>query len=74
MEGVIEKDLLKILLQLKSDQQKQVLAYVEDLLTAARLNQRADESIKAIENGDVMSLEEFKAEAKQWLSNKRATG
>jgi hypothetical protein len=74
MEGVIEKDLLKILLQLESDQQQQVLAYVEDLLIKKRLNNAAEASEADIAAGRVQSLDEFKAEAREWVSSQKATG
>ena len=74
MEGVIEKDLLKILLQLESSQQKQVLAYVENLLVRERLNSAAEASEAAIEMGKVQSLDEFKVEAKEWMKSQKATG
>jgi len=74
MEGVIEKDLLKVLLRLEADQQKQVLAYVEDLLIRERLNSAAEASETDIAAGRVQSLDEFKVEAREWMNSRKATG
>ncbi|WMJ72549.1 hypothetical protein RCC89_05150 [Cytophagaceae bacterium ABcell3] len=73
MGNVIEKDLLSYILKLEIDQQKQVLSYVKELLEKERLNQMADDSEKAIDEGRVLTMTEFKAEADKWIRDKNAT-
>ena len=60
MENVIDKELISHLLMLESDQQEKVLAYIKELLKSDEMVQRAIASKKAIEEGNTITLEEFK--------------
>jgi hypothetical protein len=46
------------------------LRRMEKLITQAEMESRAEESLKAIDKGDVLSMDEFSTENKQWLKKK----
>lgn len=48
----------------------ETLAEIEELLKRAEIQFRVEESLKAIENNDVMDLETFTEKNKEWLKNK----
>ncbi|PJA09673.1 MAG: hypothetical protein COX70_01180 [Flavobacteriales bacterium CG_4_10_14_0_2_um_filter_32_8] len=59
--GLIEK-----LMQIKEEG---ILKQYENLLKQAHLQYRAEESIKAIEDGQTITLSVFKTENEEWLNN-----
>jgi len=59
--GLIEK-----LMQIKEEG---ILKQYETLLKQAHLQYRAEESIKAIEDGQTVTLSVFKTENEEWLNN-----
>ena len=46
-----------------------ILKQYENLLKQAHLQYRAEESIKAIEDGQTITLSVFKTENEEWLNN-----
>ncbi len=46
------------------------LEKVEKLVIQVEMETRAEESLKAIDKGDVLAIDEFKKENEQWLKNK----
>jgi ClpP class serine protease len=46
------------------------LQRMEMLITQAEMESRAEESLKAIDKGDVLSMHQFSTENKQWLKKK----
>jgi hypothetical protein len=46
------------------------LQRMEKLITQAEMESRAEKSLKAIDKGDVLSMDEFSKENKQWLKKK----
>lgn len=62
-------DLIERVMQIREES---ILKNYEDLLTLAELQSRTDESIKAIQVGEVISIDEFNHSNKKWLK-KNAT-
>ncbi len=62
-------DLIERVMQIREES---ILKNYEDLLTQAELQSRTDESIKAIQVGEVISIDEFNNSNKKWLK-KNAT-
>lgn len=46
------------------------LQRMEKLITQAEMESRAEKSLEAIEKGDVLSMDEFSKENRQWLRKK----
>lgn len=46
------------------------LQRMEKLITQAEMESRAEESLKSIDKGDVLSMDEFRKENRQWLKKK----
>ncbi len=46
------------------------LQRMEKLITQAEMESRAEKSLEAIEKGDVLSMDEFSKENRQWLKKK----
>lgn len=46
---------------------KETLDQVDEILSRAEMESRAHESVKAIDNGDVVTLKEFADKNKDWL-------
>jgi len=46
------------------------LQRMEKLITQAEMESRAEKSLKAIDKGDDLSMDEFSKENKQWLKKK----
>jgi len=46
------------------------LQRMEKLITKAEMESRAEKSLEAIEKGDVLSMDEFSKENRQWLKKK----
>lgn len=57
---------LGIIDRLMKMQNTSVLKRVEEFLTQAELESRAEESLKAIKKGDVLSIDGFRSENEQW--------
>ncbi|MEQ6121061.1 hypothetical protein [Reichenbachiella sp. MALMAid0571] len=51
-------------------QEVSTLQRMEQLIIQAEVESRAEESLKAIEEGDVLSMDEFRKENKQWIKKK----
>ena len=43
------------------------LQRMEDLIIQAEMESRAEKSLKAIENGDIIAIDQFRKANKQWL-------
>jgi hypothetical protein len=43
------------------------LQRMEDLIIQAEMESRAEKSLKAIEKGDIVEIDQFRKENKQWL-------
>lgn len=46
------------------------LQRMEQLITQAEMEARTEESLKAIDKGEVLSIDEFRKENRQWLKKK----
>ena len=46
------------------------LQRMEKLITQAEMESRAEKSLEAIKKGDVLSMDEFSKENRQWLNKK----
>ena len=51
-------------------QKASTLKRMDELLTQAEMESRAEESLEAIERGEVLSMDEFRKENKQWGERK----
>lgn len=51
-------------------QEVSTLQRMEQLIIQAEVESQAEESLKAIEEGDVLSMDEFRKENKQWIKKK----
>ncbi|MCK5280005.1 MAG: hypothetical protein KAI99_06525 [Cyclobacteriaceae bacterium] len=51
-------------------QETSTLKRIEKLITQAEIESRAEESLKAIEKGEALSIDEFRKENRQWLKKK----
>jgi hypothetical protein len=66
----IESQKLDIIERLMNVRKEAVITKYEQLLTEAQLFTRTDESVKAIENGQTITLENFSKGNKEWLKSK----
>ncbi len=51
-------------------QETSTLKRIEKLITQVEIESRAEESLKAIEKGEALSIDEFRKENRQWLKKK----
>ncbi len=51
-------------------QEASTLQRIEKLIIQAEMESRAEKSLKAIDKGDVLSMDEFRKENRQWLKKK----
>ena len=51
-------------------QKASTLKRMDELLTQAEMESRAEESLEAIERGEVLSMDDFRKENKQWRERK----
>jgi hypothetical protein len=51
-------------------QEVSTLQRMEKLIIQAEMESRAEKSLKAIEKGDVLSMDDFRKENSQWLKEK----
>jgi len=51
-------------------QETSALQWVEKLVIQVEMETRAEESLKAIEKGQVLSIDEFRKENRKWLKKK----
>ncbi len=51
-------------------QEASTLQRMEKLIIQAEMESRAEKSLKAIDKGDVLSMDEFRKENRQWLKKK----
>lgn len=63
---------LSLIARLMRVRNQETLALVEEMLIRAEMESRANESEEAIENGNVVSLEQFNKNNEAWLK-KRAS-
>ena len=66
----IETKKLGLIERLMQIKEEGILKQYENLLKQAHLQYRAEESIKAIEDGQTITLSVFKTENEEWLNNK----
>ena len=62
---------LQLIDQLMKIGEEKTLARVEELLIRAEMEARAEESIQAIKDGNVISLEQFGKDCEEWLKARR---
>lgn len=65
-----EKLKLTIIQRVMKIESKSTLEKIEGLLIQEEMQRRADESIAAIERGDVVSLDEFAKSNQEWLKQR----
>lgn len=65
-----EKLKLTIIQRVMKIDSKSSLERIEELLIREEMQRRADESIAAIEKGEVVSLEEFAKSNQEWLKQR----
>ncbi|WP_026953123.1 hypothetical protein [Algoriphagus mannitolivorans] len=65
-----EKLKLTIIQRVMKIDSKSSLERIEELLIREEMQRRADESIAAIEKGEVFSLEEFAKSNQEWLKQR----
>lgn len=63
---------LSLIERLMRVRKQEILEQLEELLIRAEMESRAEESLKSIENNDVVSLDDFTQNNQSWLK-KRAT-
>ena len=68
----LSKQKLSLIERLMGVRKQETLAMVEEILTRAEMELRANESEEAIEKGNVVSLDEFTQKNQDWLK-KRAS-
>lgn len=61
---------LGIIDRLMRVQEASTLQRIEKLIIQAEMESRAEKSLKAIDKGDVLSMDEFRKENRQWLKKK----
>ncbi|MBE7441380.1 MAG: hypothetical protein KF732_01010 [Flavobacteriales bacterium] len=66
----IETKKLVLIERLMQIKEEGILQQYEKLLKQAHLQYRAEESIKAIEDGQLISLNSFQSNNAEWLNNK----
>ncbi|WP_339869941.1 hypothetical protein [uncultured Algoriphagus sp.] len=71
MENSIDKALLNKLSKLESDQQEQVLIFVNELLDAEQIQQRSKASEKSIYKNEVKSFSQFNEDFEAWKIQKK---
>ena len=69
----IEEKKLGLISRFIKLKEERAINQLELAITQLEMDERTEESMQAIENGDVISLTEFKAEAEEWLNRKRST-
>ena len=65
----IETKKLGLIERLMQIKEEGILKQYENLLKQAHLQYRAEESIKAIEDGQTVTFSVFKTENEEWLNN-----
>jgi len=61
---------LSLIDRLMKVKEASTLQRMEKLITQAEMESGAEESLKAIDEGDVLSMDEFRKENRQWLKKK----
>ncbi|MEQ8475698.1 hypothetical protein [Fulvivirga sp.] len=61
---------LELIDRLMKISEASTLKKVEKLMIQVEMESRAEASMKAIDEGDVLSIDEFKKENQQWLKKK----
>jgi hypothetical protein len=61
---------LGLINRLMKMQKTSTLEKVEKLVIQVEMETRAEESLNAIDKGDILSIDEFKKENEQWLKKK----
>ena len=63
---------LSLIERLMKIREAAVLQRFEELLIQTEMDDRAEESLKAIKDGNVTSYDDFKNEAREWIKNKKS--
>jgi len=63
-------DLISRFIKLKEER---AINQLELAITRLEMEERAEDSIRAIDSGNVISLNKFKAEAEEWMIQRRNT-
>lgn len=61
---------LGLIKRVMSARETSVLERMEELLVQAEMEVRTEESLKAIEKGEVVSIDDFRNENKQWAKKR----
>ena len=69
----IEEKKLGLISRFIKLKEERAINQLELAITRLEMDERAEDSIKAIDNGDVISLTKFKAEADEWMIQRRNT-
>ena len=71
-QNIMRTETLKLGLidRLMRVQKASTLQRMEKLIIQAEIESRAEESLKAIDKGEVLSMDEFRKENRQWLKKK----
>lgn len=68
----INAELIGSLLKLNNFQQEKVLSFINEILSSNEMTQRAQDSLRNIEEGEIFTAEQFTAEFEEWKAKKRA--
>ena len=60
---------ISIIDRVKKIEDKSILVKLEELVTQAEMEDRAEESLRAIREGNVLTLEEFRQKNEEWWKN-----
>ena len=69
----IEEKKIALISRFINLKEERAINQLELAITQLEMDERAEDSIKAIESGDVISLSKFKAEAEEWMIRRRNT-
>jgi len=71
-QNIMRTETIKLSLidRLMRVQEASTLKRMDKLITQAEMESRAEKALKAIDNGDVLSMDKFRRENMQWLKKK----
>ncbi|MFB6307459.1 MAG: hypothetical protein ABEH43_10835 [Flavobacteriales bacterium] len=70
----IEARKLNIIERVMRLRKETTLTRYEELLSQIEMDDRAQESLSAIGQGEVYTMDEFKKEARAWMRDRKSTG
>lgn len=69
----IQTKKLSLIERLMHIREASILECFENMFIQIKMDERAEESLKAINKGEVTDYDKFKEEAKQWIKSKKST-